>query len=160
MNQEPKRRGRPPMNGDTMTAEAAPIDSAAPAKRRRRSSVGGHNLKLLAPGRAGFVRRWVNDDGNRIANAQELAYDFVTDQSIQTTDTGSRISRLVGTKANGEPLRAFLMETPEDEYRSGLDEKEAVNRQIDEAITRGVDSTGQLAPSEEQYGEGSIKRDR
>lgn len=155
----PVRRGRPPMN-----REETPIGEAGAApvatKRRRRSSVGGHNLKLTAPPRAGFVRRWVNDDGNRIAEMQELAYDFVEDRSIQTTDTGSRVSRLVGTKANGDPLRAYLMETPEDEFRAGVAEKEAVNRQIDEAITRGVDSTGQLAPASEQYGEGSIKQDR
>ena len=166
---EPRRRGRPPHTataaedierGDVLVRNEDGTVSVAPPKRRRRASVGGHALKLEAPGRNGFVRRWVNDDGNRIAHAEELAYDFVTDQSIKTTDAGSRISRLVGTKANGEPLRAYLMETPIEEFEGGLAEKEALNRQIDEAITRGVDSTGQLAPSSEQYGEGSIKRDR
>jgi len=156
---EHKRRGRPPMNAIASDIEAGEAP-AAPTKRRRRASVGGHALKLDAPTRAGYVRRWVNDSGNRIAEAEELAYDFVTDQSIKTTDAGSRISRLVGTKANGEPLRAYLMETPEEEFAGGMAEKEAQNRQIDEAITRGVDTTGQLAPSSEQYGEGSIKRDR
>ncbi len=158
-NTEPKRRGRPPL---TETGNVLADNLAAPdaRKRRRRASVGGHTLKLQAPTRAGYVRRWVNDDGNRIANAEELAYDFVLDTSIQGTGEGSRVSRLVGTKANGEPLRAYLMETPKEEYRAGLADKEAVNRQIDEAITSGVDSTGQLAPASEQYGEGSIKRDR
>lgn len=155
-NTEPKRRGRPPIAHEAIAAEA----SAAPPKRRRRASVGGHAMKLQAPTRAGYVRRWVNDDGNRIANAEELAYDFVTDTSIQGTGEGSRVSRLVGTKANGEPLRAYLMETPIEEYEAGQAEKEAHNRQIDDAITRGEDSTGQLAPASEQYGEGSIKRDR
>ena len=155
-NTEPKRRGRPPIAQEAIAAEA----SASPPKRRRRASVGGHAMKLQAPPRAGFVRRWVNDDGNRIANAEELAYDFVTDTSIQGTGEGSRVSRLVGTKANGEPLRAYLMETPIEEYEAGQSEKEAHNRQIDDAITRGEDSTGQLAPASEQYGEGSIKRDR
>lgn len=153
-NLEPRRRGRPPINPE------ASDQGEAPPKRRRRASVGGHAMKLQAPQRKGYVRRWVNDDGNRLAKAEELAYDFVTDPDAQSTDVGSRISRLVGTKANGEPLRAYLMETPEEEYRAGLDEKESLNSQIDEAITRGVDSTGQLAPASEQYGEGSIKRDR
>lgn len=155
---EPQRRGRPPkMQADmTDTAER----SATPPKRRRRASVGGHSLKLQAPPRPGYVRRWVNDEGNRIANAEELAYDFVLDTSIQGTGEGSRVSRLVGTKANGEPLRAYLMETPEEEYRAGQADKEAHNRQIDDAIMQGVDTTGQIAPKGEQYGEGSIKRDR
>lgn len=154
---EPKRRGRPPMNADA--AEAVNVDGAPP-KRRRRASVGGHALKLEAPTRPGFIRRWVNDDNNRIAKADDLAYDFVTDTSIQGTGEGSRVSRLVGTKANGEPLRAYLMETPVEEYQAGLAEKEAINRQIDDTITRGEDSTGQLAPEGERYGAGSITRDR
>lgn len=155
---EPRRRGRPP---HVATAEAPAADpAAATARRRRRASVGGHNLKLEAPTRAGYVRRWVNDIGNRIAEAEQLAYDFVTDTSIQGTGEGSRVSRLVGTKPNGEPLRAYLMETPEEEFQAGAEDKEAVNRQIDDAITRGEDSTGQLGPKSEQYGEGSIKRDR
>lgn len=155
---EPKRRGRPPLaQADTADTHEMPT---APTKRRRRASVGGHSLKLQAPPRAGFTRRWVNDYGNGIANAEELAYDFVLDTSIQGTGEGSRVSRLVGTKANGEPLRAYLMETPNEEYQAGQKEKEAHNRQIDDAIKQGVDSTGQLAPSGEQYGQGSISRDR
>ena len=142
------------------TADAGPEPSAAPVKRRRRASVGGHALKLSAPSRTGHERRWFNDDGNRIAAAEELGYDFVHDPDAQSTDVGSRISRLVGTKANGEPLRAYLMETPDELFAEGVAEKEALNRQIDEAITAGVDSTGQLGPKTETYGQGSIQRDR
>lgn len=142
-------------------APATPVEGGAQRPgRRRRASVGGHTLKLSAPVRHGYVRRWVNDDGNRIAQCEELAYEFVHEDGIETTDVGSRVSRLVGTKANGEPLRAYLMETPEEEFRAGLSEKEAHNRQIDDAIRQGVDPTGQLAPKSEQYGEGSIQRDR
>lgn len=164
-----KRRGRPPktafeaqaeMERPTASERQAEVEAAAPPKRRRRASVGGHALKLQAPQRPGFVRRWVNDDGNRIANAEELAYDFVHEPGAQSTDVGSRVSRLVGTKANGEPLRSYLMETPEEEYRAGQDEKEAHLRQIDEAMTRIVDETGQTAmPKDQQYGHVSIKRD-
>lgn len=157
MNEEPKRRGRPPVNQVGETQAEAPVKAAT---RRRRASVGGHSLRLEAPSRPGFERRWFNDDGNRIATAEELAYSFVTDTSISGTGEGSRVSRLVGTKANGEPLRAYLMETPVEEYQAGLAEKEAHNRQIDDAITRGEDSTGQLAPAGEQYGAGSITQDR
>jgi hypothetical protein len=132
------------------------IDSSVP-KRRRRASVGGHALKLSAPTREGVTRRWVNDDGNRIAEARELGYDFVSETGIQTADPGSHISRLVGTKANGEPLHAHLMETPNELYAEGVAEKEAANRLIDEAITAGRDSTGRL---ENQYGHGSIKVER
>lgn len=138
---------------------AAPVEQAeAPAKRRRRGSVGGHALKLDAPQRPGFTRRWFNDDGNRLADAHELGYDPVHEAGVKTSDLGSGISRLVGTKANGEPLRAYLMETPDELYAEGKAEKEARNRIVDDAIVSGFDSTGQMSPKD-TYGHGEIKRD-
>jgi hypothetical protein len=149
------RRGRPPKE-----AELEVDATENPTKRRRRAKVGGHAMKLLAPARPGYTRRWVNDDSNRIAQADDLAYDFVYEPDAQSTDVGSRISRLVGTKANGEPLRAYLMETPDELYAEGLAEKAAHNQQIDEAISAGSPVDGRIAPDAEQYGQGSIKRDR
>lgn len=137
-------------------ADAAPVPAG---KRRRRPSNGGHSLKLSAPTRPGYTRHWFNDDGNRLADAHELGYDHVHEAGIMATDPGTRTSRLVGTKANGEPLRAFLMETPDELFAEGLAEKEAHNRKIDDAIAAGRDSTGQMS-STETYGQGSIQRDR
>lgn len=151
------RRGRPPVTDKTVTNAAEP---APPSKRRRRASVGGHAMKLGATTREGHTRRWFNDDGNRIADAHELGYDFVSEKGLKTDDPSSRVSRLVGTKANGDPLKAYLMETPDELYAEGQSEREAHNRQIDDAITAGVDSTGQLGPASETYGQGSIQRDR
>jgi hypothetical protein len=138
--------------------ETPPAPKAKKPTRRRRSSVGGFVSKLDAPLREGETRRWVNDDGNRIAEVRELGYEFVSETGIQTADPGSRISRLVGTKANGEPLHAYLMETPDELYAQGLAEQEAANRKIDEAITAGRDSTDRM--DENQYGHGSIKVER
>jgi len=129
-----------------------------PVKRRRRATVGGFAQKLAAPNRPGFVRRWFNDKDNRLAEAFDLGYDHVTDTGITSSDPSSRISRLVGTKANGEPLRAYLMETPEELFAEGVAEKEARNRMVDDAIAAGRDSTGQM--TQETYGQGSIQRDR
>ncbi len=142
----------PPVTGPQQEAT-----TETPAPRRRRSSVGGHALKLSAPSREGQKRRWVNDDGNRIAEMRELGYECVSETGIQTADPGSHITRLVGTKANGEPLHAHLMETPDELYAQGEAEKEAANRLIDESIAAGRDSTGRL---ENQYGHGSIKVER
>lgn len=133
-------------------------ERSPPVNRRVRKKVGALVSKLDAPLRQGETRRWVNDDGNRIAEVRELGYEFVSETGIQTADPGSRVSRLVGTKANGEPLHAYLMETPDELYAEGIAEQEAANRQIDEAITAGRDSTGRM--DEHQYGHGSIKVDR
>lgn len=154
----PVRRGRPPVREKTAT-EAENL-STPRVGRRRRASVGGHALKLSAPVREGYVRRWVNDDGNRLAQASELAYDFVEDSAIQSSGEGSRVSRLVGTKANGEPLRAYLMETPVEEYRAGAEEKEAHLKQIDDAMHAIVDEAGKRVPQSEQTGRVSIQQDR
>jgi len=153
----PRRRGRPPQNRAPEPVAGDVTQDAAPA-RRRRAPVSGPSLKLAASSRPGYHRHWFNDDKNRIADAHELAYEHVSDPSIQSSSSDTRISRLVGTKANGEPLRAFLMETPVEEYEAGLTEKEMQPRQIDEAIAAGRDSTGQMPPSSETYGHGSIDR--
>lgn len=153
----PRRRGRPPASEQAQPA--APAMTEAAPKRRRRASVGGAALKLSAPPREGFTRRWVNDENNRIATAGELGYDHVTDKSIQSSGSDTRISRLVGTKPNGAELRAYLMETPNELYAEGVFEREQHNRMVDEAITAGRDSTGQMNSSE-SYGQGSIQRDR
>ena len=165
---QPRRRGRPSAADKAASAAAVALFLTAAAEpdkvpsRRRRASVGGFALKLTAPARPGFTRRWFNDDGNRIAEAQELAYDFVHEAGLKTSDLGSRTSRLVGTKANGEPLHAYLMETPDELYAEGVAERDAKTREVDEAIAAGRDSTGQMSqvPSSETYGHGSIKSDR
>lgn len=155
---EVRRRGRPPVKeAAPVVAKTEPETDGKPAKRRRRASVGGHAMKLTAPSREGYSRRWFNDINNRIADADSLAYDFVCEPGTKSTDVGSRVSRLVGTKPNGEPLRAYLMETPDELYAEGMAEKQAYNQRIDEAISAGLptDQAVGLTP-----GEGSIKQGR
>ena len=154
------RRGRPPASvaASASIAPEAQETAANPSKRRRRASVGGHATKLEAPARPGFTRRWFNDLNNRIAEGDDLAYDHVTEQGIKTDDPSSRVRRLVGTKANGEPLYAYLMETPDELYAEGVAEKEARANEIDKAIRAGRDSTGQMDAN--SYGQGSIKVER
>jgi hypothetical protein len=149
--------GRYRADGSRGSGPAQPAAEGAP--RRRRASVGGHALKLSAPAKPGFKRRFFNDDGNRLADAEELGYDHVSETGLKTSSPGSRVSRLVGTKANGEPLHAFLMETPDELYAQGEAEKEAACRTVDDAIRAGRDSTGQMSPTE-TYGQGSINSDR
>lgn len=154
----PRAAAPAPIEAATITTESPPAVAEA-TTRRRRASVGGHALKLTAPTREGWTRRWFNGDGNRIADAEELGYSHVSDTAIKTSGPGSVVSRLVGTKANGEPLSAFLMETPNELYAEGIAEREAHSRLIDDAIRAGRDSTGQMS-STETYGHGSIKSDR
>jgi hypothetical protein len=152
---------KPPQeNPPAPVSEGGADATSASPKRRRRSSVGGHALKLSAPTRPGYKRRFFNDVGNRIAEAEELGYTPVSDTKAKSPGLGSSDTRLVGTKATGEPLRSILMETPDELYAEGVAEKEAANRQIDEAITAGRDSTGRPELQDNSYGHGSIKVER
>lgn len=116
--------------------------------RRRRSSLGGFALKLDAPERKGYVRRFVNGDPLRLAQMKELGYDFVTDVagegSARTEGQGTRISRFAGKQENGEPYQTYLMETPIKEFEYGLADKEEARKPFEEAIRRTSDPTGQV----------------
>ena len=148
----PRRRGRPPVNmAQEDATEAAPTN----LKRRRRASTGGMNLKLAVPERKGYQRRWFNDVEGRLAEAHELAYDFVNDPAIKSDSPDkTKVRRHVGTKANGQPLYAYLMETPQEEYLAGIAEKEEQHRAVDQAINEGRDPTGRV---QNTYGQSSIE---
>lgn len=150
-------RGRPRATlGVTEQPEAtAEQTENKPRRRRPRGDVNGMHKKLDAPQRSGYVRRWVNDDDKgRIAQAENLAYDFVTETGIKSDAEGTRIARRVGTKDGGEPLYAYLMETPVEEYQAGLEDKEAPLKAVDDAIRSGRAAVGQVEAS---YGSGEIK---
>lgn len=153
MSNTPRRRGRPPVTKTEVAADPVP-QGVKPVTRRRRAAVTGLNLKLAAPVRDGFQRRWFNDVPGRLAEAEELAYDHVKDSTIKSDGTDSRVRRLVGNQANGQPLYAYLMETPVEEYQAGINEREEIHAAVDAAINEGRDATGRV---QGEYGEGSIK---
>ncbi len=161
MAYEAKRRRGPNKPRPEVTIGASPEaqtaiteGAPAPAKRRRRASTGGYFKKLDAPERPGFQRRWFNDTPGRLAYAEELAYEHVTEPGIKSDSPDSRVRRLVGTQAGGQPQYAYLMETPIEEYQRGIDEKEEAHRAVDEAIRSGSDMTGRV---QDAFGEGSIR---
>lgn len=147
-----------------MTDEAHTEDDAVPlANRRKRASAGGYTLKLDAPKRPGWQRRFVNGDPSRILRMQELGYTFVNDKpgegDKRTQGQGTRISRHAGSTEHGQPMQTYLMETPDSQYQIGLQEKEDRLKPFEEAIRRQADPTGELSP-DEMYdaGKSSITR--
>lgn len=94
-------------------------------------------MRLYAPSRPGFRRRWVNDVPGRVAHFQERGYKHVT-------EGGKPISKVVSVKANGGGLDGYLMEIPiqwaeEDERASqrAADEIEATIRRGEVAVGDG-----------------------
>lgn len=124
-------------------------DNAQPAagkatprhNRRQRASTGGFQTRLDAPQKTGMTMRWVNDEPGRIQRMHELGYDFAERQT-RTDGQGTRIERIVGTHPTGEVKKAFLMETPDDQFEIGVREKEERLKPFEEAIKRGQDTTG------------------
>jgi len=117
-------------------------------QRRRRPSTGGFALKLDAPQREGYQRRFVNGDPARIQAMQELGYSFVADPAAEgnkrTDSVGTRISRHAGKLDSGAPMQAFLMETPDNLHAEGLAEKETARQPFEDAIRRSADTTGEV----------------
>ncbi len=132
-----------------MTAETT--EATPRHQRRERGSVGGLTLKLDAPQRPGYRRRWVTMDPIRIAQMNRLGYDFVEEKAgdgVSRTDgEGTRITRYGGTNKKGEPVQLALMETPDEEYAAGVADKEQHAKRFEEAIARGPDAAGNLDPA-------------
>lgn len=77
------------------------------------------NQKLYAPPRDNFYRRWINDEGNRVARMENNGYSFVelSPEDMRLTSASNadgRVSQLVGTKQDGSALHAYLMEIPQE----------------------------------------------
>ena len=125
--------------------------------RTKRKILGGSEAKLSTAQREGYVRRWVNDKGGRLADFDQAAYTFVQnkDAGAKSTDLGdTRVSQLVGTQENGQPLRAYLMEKPKEWYDEDQKEKHRLTTdRTEEAIKRGKvggepDQEGRYVPSQ------------
>ena len=112
------------------TAEAKRTDDRQGEGRKRRP-LGTVEQRLRLEAKDGFVRRFINDDRNRLELAQKGGWEFVTN------DKGEKIQEVVGSKEGGQPLYAFAMEIREDWYNEDQAKKQAELDKTDEAIRRG-----------------------
>jgi hypothetical protein len=120
--------------------------------RKERVPLGTHRLKLSAPLREGYHRRWVNDVPGRIMAFEAAGYQFVIKEAApiigeghdlsQSEGVGSRVSYYVGTQETGQPMMAYLMEIPQEWY----DEDQAVKlgkiKETEAAMRTGEDGQG------------------
>ena len=122
--------------------------------RKKRVPLGVHRSKLTIEGfriPPDKVARWIVDHPGRIAMAEQAGYAFVDDPNIvvgegaenQRDFLSTKVNRIVGTKENGMPLRAFLMMIDKDLYEEDQVAKQKEIDKIDEAI-RGGNIQGQV----------------
>lgn len=113
-------------------------------ERKKRVPLGVPRSKLTVPQRAGYNRRWINDDSKgRLQHAIEGGYTYVTDPNLRVGEDGaadkpdSRVSRIVGRGEGNKPLRAFLMEIPSEMYQEDQASKQSALDEVDRAIRKG-----------------------
>ena len=124
--------------------------------RRKRVPLGQIRMKLKAPEREGYIRRWACDRPGRIEELLDAGYEFVSKESgaCETGDItarqghDSRIQRVVGTHDTGEPMVAYLMETPREFYDEDQAAKLERTMEVEKSITRGKDT---FSSSEGRY---------
>jgi hypothetical protein len=113
-----------------------------------------------------FAPRWFNDTGDRLERAMAAGYEFVNREEVRgvgdpdvsggNTDMSSRVSRVVGLDATGQPARAYLMKLDLELYEEDQGLKEEVNAQVDTAVRGG---TAGGASVESSYGGVRLNRD-
>lgn len=110
---------------------------------RKRVKLGTRNI-LSAPQRPGFVRRFVNDTGDRVQRFKEAEWNTVDDVN-QVGDPKLGKPSLIGSGANphvGGGQRAVLMEIPEDIYLADRAESQAEITKIENEMKRNSKSEG------------------
>lgn len=107
------------------------------------------------------VTRWVNDEAGRLERALGGGYTFVKPEYARSLGQGAihadgkdpESNARVSIIANrGDPIiRAYLMEISEKFYKEDQEAKEAINKQVDEALASGGAGGASI---ENQYGPG------
>ncbi len=129
-----------PETEPVVVAEPAATRERKTPDRKERVPLGVRRLKLAAPARPGFHRRWINDgwkhDPSRISDAEAGGYVLVEGVA----------PRVVGSNDNSTGITARLMEIPQELY----DEDQAAKaREIDEK--EKTINKGSGIPGDNQY---------
>lgn len=134
--------------------------------RKQRKPVGATHLNLEAPKRAGYMRRWVNDNKNRLQRFSEGDWEFVmlpeseADEASgthkQTSDL--RVRQAAGTQeAGGGALYTYLMEIPIEFYNEDQATKAEELDEIDKQLEARGGGLSEKAPGDVKAG---VFRDR
>lgn len=115
----------------TASAASDLPSEATPRRGTDRIPFGKQRQRLAYPTRDGFVGYWFNDDNDRIDRALQAGWAFVLDRQKKP------VSRPVGKKEGGGPLKAFRMELPEALYAEDYANEQKRIDEIEEPIKSG-----------------------
>ena len=130
--------------------EIPPVAAAKPPTRRVAFDGFTKKLEVFFPEgstlQEEFYLHWFNDADSRIQRALSAGYEFVTRKEVAMNETvlplnedlGDRVSRVVGTKADGKPMLCFLMKLPLELRAQDEAARHAEQEAIDDVIRRGL----------------------
>ena len=110
---------------------------------RKRTPLGTRNV-LTAPKRPGFVRRFVNDKGDRLQRFKEAGYSVVEDD-IQVGDPKIGKPSQLGSNVEaqvGSGQRAVLMEISEEYYNEDYKTAQDKITKVENEIRRNSEKPG------------------
>lgn len=110
---------------------------------RKRVPLGTRNI-LTAPKKSGFVRRFVNDKGDRVESFKAAGWNAV-DEDVQVGDQKIGKASNMGSLVNphvGGGQRAVLMEIPEDVYNEDRAASQASITKVENEIKRNSKTPG------------------
>jgi hypothetical protein len=121
------------LSGREPEPEVASVDTLPRRERKpfTRKPFGSQEQKLAYPNREGFHRHWFNDEPGRIMKARDAGYEQVHD------DDGRPVNTVVGIGRGGQPLVAFLMETPQEWRDEDMTAQETVVHDLLTQIGQG-----------------------
>lgn len=126
-----------------------PAEREGHAQSRARTPFGAPSTKLDVNVRAlrdsGYHVHWFNDVDNRIFEAQNAAYEFVTLTEIgaergraDVGGTDERVSKRVGVNSDGTPLMAYLMKVKQEYFEDDEESKIDQDRRVMANMTAGL----------------------
>lgn len=124
----------------TTDKAVAPVRSRE--QSRKRIPLGTRNV-LTAPKNPGFVRRFVNDTGDRIQTFKDAGWKVVENTAVGDDKAGKASS--MGSGANpsvGGGQRAVLMELPDKYYKEDEKAKQDAISKVENEIKRNAGSPG------------------
>lgn len=152
--QEPARRTADDMQASTQVNLDAFKKGEEPlGEEFVRVPFGNHNTQLHSSIIPGYHLHWINDwhpqMADRLHQALRAGYRYVSPEEVDTVPTrnggnpnadigGTRVSRIVGTRPDGQPITAYLMKIPEQWWMEH--QKQIADRadSVDKAIRRGT----------------------
>lgn len=151
-----------------LTVNKGSVDAPRPqVTRDTRIPMTGGRLSLQCDQRPGYHRHWMRGTPDRLAQALAAGYTFVESDSAnlmdsslgssgdhtQGTDLGSRISKAAGSGMgpNGQYLRLYLMEMPEEFHKDDMKFQDDQQRKMRGAMRSGTMSPGEGLDNSRTY---------